>query len=69
MLEAMRSLDGELTIVSDSTYVINCFRDKWWVRWQANGWRNAEQEAGRQRRSVAAVDRTGRRPVADVPSG
>ena len=43
VLEALRSLDGELTIVSDSTYVINCFRDKWWVRWQANGWRNAKK--------------------------
>lgn len=43
VLEAMRSLDGELTIVSDSTYVINCFRDKWWARWQANGWRNAKK--------------------------
>ena len=24
--------------------MINCFRDKWWVRWQANGWRNAKKE-------------------------
>ena len=31
VLEALRSLDGPLTIVSDSTYVVNCFRDKWWV--------------------------------------
>jgi len=44
VLQALRSLDGPLTIVSDSTYVINCFRDKWWVRWQANGWRNASKK-------------------------
>ncbi|MEY2583364.1 MAG: ribonuclease [Ilumatobacteraceae bacterium] len=44
VLQALRSLDGDLTIVSDSTYVVNCFRDKWWVRWQANGWRNAKKE-------------------------
>ena len=44
VLEALRSLDGPLTIVSDSTYVVNCFRDKWWVRWQANGWKNAKKE-------------------------
>jgi ribonuclease HI len=44
VLEALRSNDGELTIVSDSTYVVNCFRDRWWVRWQANGWRNAKKE-------------------------
>ena len=44
MLQALRSLDGDLTIVSDSTYVVNCFRDKWYERWQANGWKNAKKE-------------------------
>lgn len=33
-----------LVIVSDSTYVVNCFKDRWWVRWRANGWRNAKRE-------------------------
>jgi ribonuclease HI len=37
-LEAARSLPGGLVIVSDSTYVVNCFRDGWWERWLANGW-------------------------------
>ena len=31
-------------MVSDSTYVINCFRDKWWVNWQRNGWRNSKRQ-------------------------
>jgi ribonuclease HI len=31
-------------IVSDSTYVVNCFRDRWWVKWQRNGWRNSKKE-------------------------
>lgn len=44
VLEALRSLEGPLVIVSDSTYVVNCFRDRWWARWQANGWRNAKKE-------------------------
>lgn len=50
-LEAMR-VNGprargnlqRLVIVSDSTYVVHCFRDRWWVRWRANGWRNAKKE-------------------------
>ena len=41
VLMALRSIDGALTIVSDSTYVVNCFRDRWWVKWQSNGWRNS----------------------------
>ncbi|MFM8310780.1 MAG: ribonuclease H [Ilumatobacteraceae bacterium] len=44
VLEALRSLDGPLLIVSDSTYVVHCFRDRWWVRWKANGWRNSKKE-------------------------
>ena len=39
-LEAVRSLDGRLVVVSDSTYVVNCFRDRWWEGWLARGWMN-----------------------------
>src|SRR5215212_5191990 len=37
-LEAVRALDGPLVVVSDSTYVVNCFRDRWWEGWLARGW-------------------------------
>ena len=39
-LEAVRSLDGPLEVVSDSTYVVNCFKDRWWEAWVARGWVN-----------------------------
>lgn len=29
---------------SDSAYVINCFRDKWYERWEQNGWRGADKK-------------------------
>ena len=29
------------TSCSDSTYVVNCFRDRWWEGWQRRGWRNS----------------------------
>lgn len=44
VLEALRANPGELVIVSDSTYVVHCFRDRWWERWLANGWRNAKKQ-------------------------
>jgi ribonuclease HI len=44
VLEALRSLDGPLTIVSDSTYVVNCFRDGWWRGWQARGWLTSQKK-------------------------
>ncbi len=39
-LEAVRAIDGPLVVVSDSTYVVNCFRDRWWEGWLARGWIN-----------------------------
>lgn len=39
-LEAATSLEGPLEIVSDSTYVVNCFRDRWWEGWVERGWVN-----------------------------
>jgi ribonuclease HI len=43
-LEAVRSLDGPLLVVSDSTYVVNCFRDAWWRGWLARDWANAARK-------------------------
>ena len=37
-LEAVRANDGPLLVVSDSTYVVNCFRDRWYVGWLERGW-------------------------------
>jgi ribonuclease HI/uncharacterized phage-like protein YoqJ len=36
--------DGELVIVSDSTYVVNCFRDSWHVGWKKRGWTNSQKK-------------------------
>jgi len=43
-LEAVTSLDGLLVVVSDSTYVVNCFRDAWWSGWLARGWVNSAKK-------------------------
>jgi ribonuclease HI len=37
-LEAVQVLAGPLEVVSDSTYLVNCFKQRWWVKWLANGW-------------------------------
>ena len=45
-IEGLRALPGRraVAIYSDSAYVINCFRDKWYERWRQNGWRNAQKK-------------------------
>ncbi len=44
VLDAVRALDGPLEVVSDSTYVVNCFRDRWWEGWLARGWINSAKK-------------------------
>lgn len=36
--------DHDVTVYSDSAYVINCFKDKWFVNWENNGWKNTKGE-------------------------
>ena len=38
--EALAALKGPVLVMSDSTYVVNCFRDRWWEGWRRRGWRN-----------------------------
>ena len=42
-LDAARSLDGPLVVVSDSTYVVHCWRDRWWEGWLKRGWRSSQR--------------------------
>ncbi len=43
-LEACERFDGPLRIVSDSTYVVNCWRDRWWQGWLKRGWKNSQKK-------------------------
>lgn len=44
VLEALQALPGPLEVVSDSTYVVNCFRDRWWEGWLRRGWVNSARK-------------------------
>ena len=43
-LEAVTALTGPLVVVSDSTYVVNCFRDRWWAGWVSRGWTTSQKK-------------------------
>lgn len=32
----------DVTIYSDSAYLINCYKDKWYISWENNGWKNSK---------------------------
>ena len=43
VIEALKSNgDSDIEIVSDSTYVVKCFNDKWHVGWDRRGWKNSQ---------------------------
>lgn len=42
--EAVQALPGPLEVVSDSTYVVNCFRDRWHEGWRRRGWLNSQKK-------------------------
>lgn len=44
VIEALAVLQGPVHVVSDSTYVVNCFRDEWWRGWMQRGWKNSKKE-------------------------
>lgn len=44
VLRAIETLSGPLRIHSDSTYVVNCFNDRWYEGWLKRGWKNSQKK-------------------------
>lgn len=42
--KALKHNDLDIEVFSDSAYVVNCFKQKWYVKWQKNGWKNSKKE-------------------------
>ncbi len=41
VLEALRAIDGVVTVFSDSTYVVKGINDRWFEGWKKRGWKNS----------------------------
>ena len=49
VIEALRTIgknDGAapITVISDSTYVVKCFQDRWWEGWLRRDWKNSQRQ-------------------------
>ncbi len=42
VIRALEALPGPVHVVSDSTYVVNCFRQRWHEGWRRRGWKNSQ---------------------------
>jgi ribonuclease HI len=43
-LEELRTTKIPVRIYSDSAYIVNCFKEKWYVNWKKNGWVNSQKK-------------------------
>lgn len=43
-LEALKVKGWNVTVYSDSAYVVNAFKQDWISNWQRNGWKNSKKE-------------------------
>jgi ribonuclease HI len=44
-IEALKRFDpktSEVTVLCDSAYVVNCFLQKWYVKWEKNDWQGSQ---------------------------
>jgi ribonuclease HI len=47
VIEALKALEQpcRAKVHSDSAYIVNCFKQKWYLNWQKNGWINSAKKA------------------------
>ncbi len=43
-LEAIKTKDVPIKLHSDSAYIVNCFLQKWYVKWRRNNWKTASKK-------------------------
>ncbi len=41
---ALKKPNLDIEVYTDSAYIVNCFKNKWYVNWQRNGWMNASKK-------------------------
>jgi ribonuclease HI len=44
VLDAVTALEDHVEVVSDSTYVVNCFKNRWWEGWERRAWKNSQRQ-------------------------
>ena len=63
-MELMAAIEGlsylssptKVSLYSDSSYLVNCFKQGWMTKWKSNGWKNSKGEAVANRELWEALD-------------
>ena len=44
-LAALKEKGLKVNVFSDSSYLVNCFKEQWYIKWQKNGWMTSAKAA------------------------
>ena len=47
---AGNAANEKVQIFCDSAYIVNCFKEQWYKRWQSNGWLTADRQPVKHRK-------------------
>lgn len=43
-IDTIETGNTKVKIYTDSAYIANCFADKWYIKWRANGWKTSDKQ-------------------------
>lgn len=43
-IDTIETANTKVCIHTDSAYIANCFRDKWYVKWMSNNWKTSDKQ-------------------------
>ena len=43
-LESIKVSNIDIDVYSDSAYLVNCMKEKWYEKWEKNNWRNSKKK-------------------------
>lgn len=43
-LHEVKQKEFKIILYSDSSYIVNCLNNKWYIKWEKNGWKNSKKE-------------------------
>ena len=43
-IDTIETGNTKVIIYTDSAYIANCFADKWYIKWRANGWKTSDKQ-------------------------
>lgn len=44
LIKVLPDSDSIIEVYTDSSYIVNCYKEKWWKNWEKNNWVNSKKQ-------------------------